>query len=150
MRRVHLVALLFGGTFGFAFSAAGFNQYDIVHRTLLLQYWNPWFIFASAIATALPLLWLLEWCGWTTPLGGDLALTRWRFERKHVLGAVVFGCGWAITGACPGTVSTMVAAGSILGFVTLGGVLTGIVCRDLLSERAQSSVVEQEPEEASA
>lgn len=136
MRRQYLVALLIGTTFGFAFSAAGFNQYDIVHRTLLLQYWAPWFVFASAIATALPVLWLMEWRGWHTPLGGRLALTRWSIERKHVLGAVVFGCGWAVTGACPGTVSTMIAAGSLLGFVTLAGVLAGIWVRDLVAERA--------------
>jgi hypothetical protein len=136
VRREHLVALLFGTTFGFAFSAAGFNQYDIVHRTLLLQYWSPWFVFASAIATAFPTLWLMERRGWHTPLGGTLVLTRWSVERKHVLGAVVFGCGWAVTGACPGTISTMIAAGSLLGIVTLAGVLAGIWCRDLIAERA--------------
>jgi hypothetical protein len=139
MRREHLVALLFGLTFGFAFSAAGFNQYDVVHRTLLLQYWSPWLIFASAIATALPLLWLMEWRGWHTPLGGTLSLTRWHIERKHVFGAVVFGCGWAVTGACPGTVSTMISAGSLLGFITLAGIIAGIWCRDLVAEGDRGS-----------
>jgi hypothetical protein len=148
VRREYFVALFFGTTFGFAFSAAGFNQYDIVHRTLLLQYWDPWLVFASAIGTALPLIWLLERRGWTTPLGGKIAPAQWQIERRHVLGAVVFGCGWAITGACPGTVSTMIAAGSVLGFVTLAGILAGIWSRDLVTERVVSAGRRQEPAHA--
>lgn len=128
--RLNLVSLFFGVTFGFAFSAAGFNQYDIVHRTLLLQYWDPWLVFASAIGTALPLLWLLEWRGWHTPLGGKLTPRRWKMDRSRVLGGAVFGVGWAITGACPGTVSTMVVAGGLLGVVPLAGILAGIIVRD--------------------
>ena len=135
MRR-NLVALLVGCSFGFAFSAAGFNQYDVVHRTLLLQYWDPWLIFASAIATALPLLWLLERRRWRTPLGGRLSLKRWRVDRDRVLGAAVFGVGWAITGACPGTAATMIAAGSLLSFITVAGILAGILLRDSVVERA--------------
>jgi uncharacterized membrane protein YedE/YeeE len=133
--RVNLVALLFGATFGFAFSAAGFNQYDIVHRTLLLQYWAPWLVFASAMVTALPLLWLLERRRWRTPLGGPLSLKRWKADRNRVMGGAVFGVGWAVTGACPGTASTMVAGGSLLGLVILAGILAGIWLRDTVVER---------------
>jgi hypothetical protein len=141
--RVNLIALFFGVTFGFAFSAAGFNQYDIVHRTLLLQYWAPWLVFASAIGTAFPVLWLLEARGWHTPLGGKLTPKRWALDRDRVLGGMVFGVGWAVTGACPGTVSTMVVAGGLLGIVPLAGILTGIVLRDSVAERrANQPVVE--------
>jgi uncharacterized membrane protein YedE/YeeE len=142
--RVKLVALFFGITFGFAFSAAGFNQYDIVHRTLLLQYWDPWLVFASAIATAMPLLWLLEARGWHTPLGGKLTPKRWNIDRHRVLGGVVFGVGWAVTGACPGTVSTMVVAGTVLGIVPLAGILAGIVLRDVMVERTVERPVVEE------
>jgi hypothetical protein len=136
VKQIYLVALLFGAIFGFAFSSAGFNQYDLIHRMLLLQYWAPWFVFASAMATAVPLLWLLERRRWHTPLGGPLKLTRWSIDRDRVFGGIVFGIGWAITGACPGTTSTMVAAGSLLGIVTLAGVFAGIYLRDTVAERA--------------
>lgn len=144
MKRVYLVALCFGLTFGFAFSSAGFNQYDLIHRMLLLQYWAPWFAFASAMATALPILWWLERRRWSTPLGGPMKLTRWSIDRNRILGGVVFGVGWAITGACPGTVSTMVAAGSLLGIVTLAGVFVGIYLRDVVAER-EAPVSSAEP-----
>jgi hypothetical protein len=127
--------LFFGAAFGFLFSAAGFNQYDVIHRMLLLQSAYPFLVMASSILTAMPLLWLLERRGWQTPLGGRLALVRWPLERKHVLGGLVFGTGWAITGACPGTVSGMIGAGSLMGIVILAGVFAGMYLRDQVVER---------------
>jgi hypothetical protein len=111
---------------------------------LLLQYWAPWLVFASAMVTAMPVLWLLERRRWSTPLGGPLKLTRWSIDRNRVLGGMVFGVGWAITCACPGTVSTMVAAGSLMGLVTLAGVVAGIFLRDIVAER-EASVTSMEP-----
>jgi uncharacterized membrane protein YedE/YeeE len=100
----------------------------------------PWPISTSAVATGLPLLWLLERSGWRTPLGGRLSLKRWRIDQDRVLGGAVFGVGWAVTGACPGTASTMIAAGSLLGFITLAGILAGILLRDSVVERSAAPV----------
>ena len=150
MSRLNLAAALFGTAFGFLFSAAGFNQYDIVHRTLLLQCLDPFFVMGSAVATAMPLLWVLERRGLRTPLGGTLALRRWPLERKHLYGGVVFGSGWALTGACPGTVSAMLAAGSLLGLVTLAGIVAGIYLRDAIAERQPAIRDEPAAEPAAA
>jgi uncharacterized protein len=137
VNRLNGAALLFGAAFGFLFAAAGFNQYDIVHRTLLLQYLDPFFVMASAVATAMLLLWWFERRRLRTVMGGPLELRRWTFERKQFYGGMIFGVGWAVTGACPGTVSAMIAAGSLLGFVTLGGIVVGIYLRDLSAEWAE-------------
>ncbi|MDQ3328778.1 MAG: hypothetical protein M3506_09685 [Chloroflexota bacterium] len=137
MSRLSGASLLFGIAFGFLFAAAGFNQYVVVHATLLLEYLDPFFVMGSSVATSMVILWFLERRGWTTPLGGALTLRRWPVERKHVYGGMVFGTGWAIVGACPGTVSTMLAAGSVLGVVPLAGLLAGILLRDRVVERPQ-------------
>jgi uncharacterized protein len=137
LTRLNLATLIFGVLFGWVFCAAGLNQYDTIHRMLLLQNLDPYPILASAVATAMPLLWLLERTGWRTPLGGPLQLSRSRTERKHVLGGVVFGLGWAITGACPASATSMVATGGLLGVITLAGVVVGIAARD---EVVRSSV----------
>lgn len=137
MSRLNIVSLLFGAAFGSLFAAAGFNQYDIIHATLLLRYLDPFLVMGSAVATATPILWLLERRGLRTPLGGALTLRRWPVERKHIYGGIVFGTGWAITGACPGTVAAMLAAGSLLGAVPLAGIFVGIALRDAVVERAR-------------
>lgn len=135
MNRLNVVCSLFGLAFGFLFAAAGLNQYDVIHSMLLLENFEPFLIMGSAMGTALPVLWILEKRGWKTPLGGPLALTRWQFERKHIGGGIVFGTGWAITGACPGTISTTIGAGSLLGVVLMAGTLVGIVARDAVVQK---------------
>lgn len=135
MSRLNLVSGLFGTAFGFLFAAAGLNQYDVIHRMLLLQDLAPFLIMGSAMATALPILWLLERRRWRTPLGGALTLRRWPVERKHLWGGIVFGTGWAITGACPGTASTTLGSGSLLGSVLILGMVGGIALRDAIAEQ---------------
>jgi uncharacterized protein len=134
------VYLMFGAAFGFVFAASGFNQYDVIHRMLLLQDMTPFLVMGSAVGTALPILWILERRRWRTPLGGPMQLRRWRLERKHVLGGMVFGVGWAITGACPGTAATTVGGGSAMGLVLVGGIIGGIALRDVVVARQESLV----------
>jgi uncharacterized membrane protein YedE/YeeE len=131
MERKRLVAGALGILFGFAFTGAQLNQYDTIHDMLSLQNFAPYLIMASAIATAAPLLWLMERRHAVTRFGGAIALQRWRLDRDKVTGGVIFGIGWAITGACPGTASTAMGSGSLMGIVLIAGIMTGIRMRDI-------------------
>ena len=130
MNRLNSVSGLFGIAFGFLFASAGLNQYDVIHGMLLLENFEPFLIMASAMATALPILWVLERRNWTTPIGGPLKLRRWPVGREHVFGGLIFGAGWAITGACPGTASTTLGSGSLPGIALIIGMVAGIALRD--------------------
>jgi len=132
--RTNLTVLGIGVVFGFAFSASGFNQYNVIHRMLSLQIAGPYLVMASAVLIAMPTLWYLERRHWVTPLGGEMRLRRWSPERKHVLGGIVFGLGWAVTGACPGTIPTALAGGCLLAIVPAIGVLAGIFLHDGIVE----------------
>ncbi len=150
VNRVNLICGLFGAAFGFVFAAAGLNQYDVIHQMLLLQDFAPFLIMASVMATALPILWTLERRRWRTPLGGDLALRRWAVEPKQVWGGVVFGTGWAITGACPGMASTTLGSGSLLGVVLVIGIVAGIAQRDLAAQPSRAVESASAPDSARA
>jgi uncharacterized membrane protein YedE/YeeE len=143
--RLATVYALFGVAFGFIFAAAGFNQYDVIHEMLLLENLEPFLVMGSAVMTAMPILWLLERRKVQTPLGGDLELRRWSFERKHIAGGVVFGIGWAITDACPGTASTTLGGGSVMGIVLVAGIIAGIALRDAVVARQAVQTSEPSP-----
>ena len=129
------VGFAFGIGFGFLIAAAGVSDYDVIHRMLLLQELDVFWLMASAIAVAMPLLWLLERRRWSTPFGGFLDIKRYRVTRKDVLGAAVFGSGWAIAGTCPAPALTMVAGGGVLGLVVIAGIFAGILLRDAVVAR---------------
>jgi uncharacterized protein len=48
-------------------------------------------------------------------------------ERRHILGSVVFGTGWALSGACPGPIATQLGQGVAWSLFTIAGVVVGIV-----------------------
>jgi uncharacterized protein len=124
------LALALGVEFGFGLGAARLNDYDVIHNMLLLREPDVFLLMASAMAVALPALWLLERSKWRTPGGEVMRLSRSKIERKHVLGSAVFGTGWAITGACPGTALAMPAAGVVLGLPVIAGVIAGQILRE--------------------
>jgi hypothetical protein len=127
---VNRLALALGIAFGFGLGAARLNDYDVIHNMLLLREPDVFLLMASAMAVALPALWLLERSRWRTPSGEVMRLSRSKIERKHVFGSAVFGTGWAITGACPGTALAMPAAGVVLGLPVIAGVVVGQVLRE--------------------
>ncbi len=127
------VSFLVGGAFGFLISAARLSDYEVIHRMLRLQEFDVFLLMACAIGTAAPILWWLNRRQWHTPLGGDLALVRAPVSRSNVLGAAMFGAGWAVAGTCPVPVLAMTASGAGLGLAVGAGLFGGIVLRDRLS-----------------
>ena len=54
------------------------------------------------------------------------------FNRGLIFGGVLFGMGWAITGACPGPLYAQVGAGFPVIIVTLLSAIAGTWCYGLL------------------
>ena len=129
------VGLAAGFAFGALLAVARMNEYDAIHQMLLLRSAEFYLVFATAAPTAMAGLWLLRRRGWRTPFDGPLALKRYPVSRKDVLGAAVFGTGWALVGACPGTALAMLGGGGLLAAVVVAGIFCGMVLRDLAVAR---------------
>ncbi len=140
----------FGAAFGFVITAAGLNNYDVIHRMLALQELEVYLIMASAVAVAAPLLWLLERRRVKTVLGGPIHIERSPVQRDNVLGAAVFGAGWAIAGACPGPAIGMAVAGSVPALAVMAGLMTGVLARDRVAGQARRVSQTPAPEPARA
>lgn len=136
---VNIVALLVGAGFGFVLVGASLNEFDTIHRMLLLQELDVYFLMASAIGTAAPLLWLLRRTRWQTPFAGQLKVEQAPVTKDSVAGAVMFGAGWAVTGACPGPALVMTAGGAVMGVPLMAGLMAGAVLRDAVAGRRATS-----------
>ena len=132
---MNLVGLAFGTAFGFLIALGGLNDYQVIHNMLLLEDFQPYLIMASAVAVAAPTLWVLERRHWTTTYGGELELARSRPQRHHIVGAAIFGTGWAVAGTCPAPALAMGASGAWLGFVVVGGLFAGLFARESVETR---------------
>ena len=125
-RRTSTIAV--GIVFGFLITGSGFGNYATIHQALLLRSWYLDAVFGCAVATAAAGLALLRRAGMTR-YGGPLRLPHAPARRRHVYGAVVFGAGFGLAGACPGTAVAMVATGGLGGQLVLAGMVGGLWLR---------------------
>lgn len=105
-----------GVLLGFTVSRLGFTDYAELRRMLLFRDLRLLLAFAAAVALAVVLFAVLR---------RRLALGPVRFHPGLVPGAVAFGVGWAVTGACPGVVLAQLGQGTAPALVSLAGVLLG-------------------------
>jgi uncharacterized membrane protein YedE/YeeE len=63
---------------------------------------------------------------WAQATGEALTWDTVRPARRHVVGSVVFGAGWAIADACPGPIAAQLGQGFPWSLFTLAGVGLGV------------------------
>ena len=54
---------------------------------------------------------------------------------RYMYGGIIFGLGWALAGACPGPIYTLIGAGYISIFIVLAGSLVGTLLYGILRKR---------------
>ncbi|MFA6540807.1 MAG: DUF6691 family protein [Bacteroidota bacterium] len=57
--------------------------------------------------------------------GEELVIKGKPFHKGFIIGGIIFGIGWAITGACPGPIFAQIGAGEYPALFTLAGALAG-------------------------
>jgi uncharacterized protein len=123
MARGRFAGLLVGLVFGVTLSWAGMSSPDVIRDALLFHEGYLFFMFASAVGTAALGQYVLA-----RVRGGDghLTVPRERVERRHVVGALLFGVGWGVADACPGPVLTQIGQGIPWAVCTCVGMVGGV------------------------
>ncbi|MFD2519177.1 DUF6691 family protein [Salinimicrobium flavum] len=55
--------------------------------------------------------------------------------KNYLLGGIIFGLGWALAGACPGPIYTLIGAGYVSMLIVLAGALLGAFLYGLLRKK---------------
>ena len=131
--RTHAWMAAFGLAFGFVISRAGLADWGEIHRmfTLGLQGGGLGDLrlvlaFMGAVALAMA--------------GFFLLARRDGIPSKPVRpgtipGAILFGAGWAVAGACPAAALVQIGEGKSAAVVTLGGIIAGAWLHDRMRKR---------------
>lgn len=116
-----------GAVFGVALSWTGMSSPEVIREALLFQDSYLYLMFAAAVATAAIGIRLLRARRVRALLTGERI--SWSVDRpqpRHIWGSVLFGVGWAISGACPGPIATQLGQGIAWALFTTAGVVIGI------------------------
>jgi uncharacterized membrane protein YedE/YeeE len=109
--------LIPGLLLGFTVGRLGFADFNELHRMLVFRDLRLLLAFAAAVSLTMALFALFR---------GRLGLAPVRFHKGTILGAALFGIGWAVTGVCPGVALIQIGQGIWPAFTTLAGIFTGI------------------------
>ncbi len=115
MKRVAASAA-FGVVLGFALSCMGFSDFGKVHAMFTFADRRLFWTFAVGVT-----LTGLAFAVWAR----RAALTPRPIHPGTITGAILFGWGWALTGACPGAALVQLGEGQLPALVTLAGIFVG-------------------------
>lgn len=90
--------------------------------------WRPQLalVMAAAVCVTAPAFLYVRRRG-QTARGEAVALPdRQRIDTPLILGAILFGIGWGLSGICPGPGIVLLSTGSGIAFVFLGAVIAGM------------------------
>jgi uncharacterized membrane protein YedE/YeeE len=129
--------LILGTAFGFVLSRSGAADYDNVQAMFLLETFQLYGIIGAAIVFTAPGLWWIQRRG-RTLAGAPVRVERKSMNRGTVVGGLLFGIGWSITGMCPGPILVNIGEGKIYAIAALAGALVGAGVFGTLYSRLQS------------
>jgi uncharacterized protein len=125
--RVKAASAVFGAAFGFLISWGQFTDPDRIRDMLLLKDPYLYLMMFSAMAVGTLGNRALARLRARALLTGELVrFERSRPERRHVVGAVLFGLGWSISDSCPAPIAGQLAQGVAWSLYTIAGILLGI------------------------
>ena len=132
-----IAGALIGVVFGVVLSWSGMTSPDVIREGLLFKDPYLFFFFGAAVTTSFIGLRMLKRKAPPALLTGETV--QWETvkpERRHIVGSLLFGVGWGISGACPGPIATQLGQGIAWGVPTTAGLVLGIVLFRRMQARA--------------
>ena len=120
-----LAGLAVGAVFGVILCWTGMVSPEVIRSALLFEDPYLFLFFGSAVITSLAGQRLVR--GRRAVLTGDrIEWSDDRPQRRHIVGSLVFGVGWGVSGACPGPIATQLGQGIWWSVFTIAGVFLGV------------------------
>ncbi len=130
--------LLFGAVFGFILSRAGATTYDFYAKLFLFEHFQLlWVIVTAAAIGAIGVALLKTIKARSFFESQSIAFKGKPYKSSLVPGSILFGLGWGLAGACPGTALVMLGEGKLGVLFTLTGIFLGTYLYGLQQSRLQ-------------
>lgn len=121
----NLKYLVVGIIFGIVFVKAEIVSWFRIQEMFRLQSFHMYGVIGSAVAVGMLSVWLIRKFNIKTLSGAPVTFQNKQFNKGQVYGGLIFGLGWAITGACPGPLFAQIGTGATVIVVTLLSAIAG-------------------------
>jgi uncharacterized membrane protein YedE/YeeE len=117
--------MIVGILFGILFVKAEIVSWFRIQEMFRLQSFHMYGIIGSAVIVGVISVWIIKKFKIKTIYGEDIVIHPKEFNKGNIYGGLLFGFGWAITGACPGPLFAQIGTGALVIIVTLISAIAG-------------------------
>lgn len=116
---------LVGVFFGIVFVKAEVISWFRIQEMFRFDSFHMYGVIGTAVVVGLISLQLIKRLAIKTLQGDPITIAPKQFSKGQIYGGLLFGFGWAITGACPGPLFAQIGAGYSVVAVTLLSAIAG-------------------------
>jgi hypothetical protein len=121
----NLKYMFVGLAFGIIFVKAEIISWFRIQEMFRLQSFHMYGVIGSAVVVGMISVWLIKKFNIKTINGEEIYFGKKTFNKGQVYGGLLFGFGWAITGACPGPLYAQLGTGASVIAITILSAIAG-------------------------
>lgn len=133
---MYVLVLLLGICFGMILTNGEAISWFRIQEMFRFDSFHMYGIIGSAILVGALSMYLLRKFNVQTRSGGPIVIEKKQLGRGTVIGGIIFGIGWALTGACPGPLFALAGNGypsfAVALLSAIGGAFVYGLIRDKL------------------
>ena len=114
-----------GVVFGIVFVKAEIISWFRIQEMFRLQSFHMYGVIGTAIAVGALSVFLIKKFRVKTIHGEPITFTPKKFNKGQIIGGLIFGLGWALTGACPGPLFAQIGTGATVVAVVVLSAIAG-------------------------
>lgn len=116
---------LVGIVFGIALVKGEVISWYRIQEMFRLESFHMYGVIGSAVMVGVISVFLIKKLKARTLYGEAINFTDKKFSKGQVIGGLIFGLGWAMTGACPGPLFALVGTGAFVMLAAIASAVAG-------------------------
>lgn len=121
----HVKYVVLGMLFGIILTKAEVISWFRIQEMFRLQSFHMYGVIGSAVVTGMISIFIIKRFNVRSIYGEKLILEDKVFSKGQIYGGLVFGFGWAMTGACPGPMFAQIGTGATVVLISLISAVAG-------------------------
>ena len=127
--------LIVGIIFGITFLKAEIISWFRIQEMFRFQSFYMYGVIGTAVLTGMVSVTLIKRFKLKSISGELISIPSKQFNKGQIIGGLIFGFGWALTGACPGPLFAQIGAGFGVVIITLLSSIAGTWVYGILKEK---------------
>ena len=132
----YLKYLLVGGVFGIVLSKAEIVSWYRIYEMFQFDSFHMYGVIGSAIALGIIFIQIIKRTRMSSIQGDEIQISpKNKSVSRYLFGGIIFGLGWALTGACPGPMFILVGQGVGVMLVVILSAILGTFAYGLIRSK---------------